>query len=118
VNLTSLEVFLIGLQVLLVPFVRYILEQNRKEIIHQLLTTLNEQYNSLNALITNNKNTVEKLEQDLEYKAKIIKFKTKTLIARISDLEAYLNKTSGFQPKCNFFFEFDEEDDGPPSGHF
>jgi len=109
-NLTVTEITLIMVQVLLIPFAKYILAQQRKEIISELLGVLNEHYIGLSSLIDRNKDNIDKISASLIHKAEIVKLKNRILTARIQDLENYLSKTGEFQTKCSF--QLDDDDSG------
>lgn len=109
-NLTITEIALIIIQVLLIPFAKYILAQQRSQILSEVLGVMNEHYAGLDSLIDRNKENIDKISASLIHKAEIVRLKNKILTARILDLENYLSKTGEFQTKCSF--QLDDDDSG------
>ena len=101
-NFTLTEVALISIQVLLIPFARYIFESQKKEIMNNLLTVLNEHYLGLENLIDRNKASIEKLSSKLAHRAEIVNIKNKIIEARVSDVESFLQKSNDFQARCRY----------------
>jgi len=98
-NLTFLEVVFLGVQILLIPFFRYILDREKDKITSALLGVLNEHYLALEALIEHNKDKINKLEDNIKHRSELSKIKQEILHARIKDIELYLQKKNGFQTR-------------------
>lgn len=98
-NLTFLEVVFLGVQILLIPFFRYILDREKDKITSILLGVLNEHYLALEALIEHNKDKINKLEDNIKHRSELSKIKQEILHARIKDIELYLQKKNGFQTR-------------------
>lgn len=98
-NLSILEVTLLLSQILLIPFGRYVLAQQKTEITTEFFKQLTEQYFTLENLIDNNKKNIEKLQEDLKHRIELNKIKQDILHARIKDIEIYLGKKNGFQTR-------------------
>ena len=104
-DFTIAEIGLIASQVLLIPFARYILRQQKKEIVNDLLIVINEHYIGLENLIDRNKDNIDKLSATINHKEEIVRLKNKILAARVGDLENYLSKNNNYQAKSNLQLE-------------
>lgn len=104
-NFTITEVALITIQVLLIPFARYVLESQKKDIMNSLLTILNEHYAGLESLIDRNKDSIERLSIKLSHRGEMMNVKTKLIEARLQDIESFLEKYNDFQSRCRFPIE-------------
>lgn len=98
-NFSTTEIILLSIQALLIPLARYILRQEKKELETQMHKLIVEHYMSLENLIDDNKDKLEKLNSELKHKAEMSKIKQDILQARIKDIEIYLGKKNGFQTR-------------------
>lgn len=98
-NFSTLEVLLLSFQILLIPFGKFLINQQKKEIISDVEKIITEHYLSLESLIDHNKDNLDKLNSNLIHKSEIGKIKLEILHARIKDIETYLGKTNGFQAR-------------------
>jgi ubiquinone biosynthesis protein Coq4 len=98
-NFSTLELILISTQVLLIPLAQYFVHQQKKEITNEIVTMLTEHYMSLESLIDNNKDNINRLHDDLKHRTELSKIKSGILNARIKDIEIYLKKANGFQTR-------------------
>lgn len=99
-NFSMTEVALICVQVLLIPFGRYILTSQKKEIISDILKVVNEHYICLEDMIDVNKNQLDVLTAKIAHRGEIGHIKNTILESRIIDLENFLQKHEQFQAKC------------------
>lgn len=98
-NFSILELTLISTQVLLIPIAQYFVHQQKKELTNEIMAILNQHYMSLETLIENNKDKIEKLQDELKHRTELSKIKSGILHARIKDIEVYLKKANGFQTR-------------------
>lgn len=98
-NFSITEVMLLIIQVLLIPIARYFLKQEKREITNTLLDIINEHYLALENLIDNNKEKINKLDDNIKHRSELSKIKQEILHARIKDIELYLQKKNGFQTR-------------------
>ena len=98
-NFSATEIMLLSIQILLIPFARYIIRQEKKELEAGISKLIVEYYADLEDLIDQNKDKLEKIESDLKHKAEMSKIKGGILNARIKDIEFFLKKSHGFQIK-------------------
>lgn len=96
------EIILISLQIILIPFARYVLTNYKKEIISDVLKIINEHYISLESLIDRNKDSIDRLADKINHRAEIVAIKNKMLEARVIDVENFLQKHEKYQVRCRF----------------
>ena len=98
-NFTLLEVVLLSVQILLVPLFRYVLTQQREEILGKAHQTLNKYQNKMEDMILMNANRIAHLEENIKHRGEMAKLRLEILQARIKDIEIYLSKKNGFQTR-------------------
>ena len=101
-NFSITEIGLICLQIVLIPFARYVLTNHKKEIMSDLLSVLTEHYIGLESLIDRNKDTIDRLSDKVAHRAEIVTIRGKMLEARLIDLENFLHKHGNYQPRCRY----------------
>lgn len=110
---SALEITLISVQILIIPFARYLLKQYKKEILDTAISIINEHYTGLSDRIDHNKNLNSNIRQHLKHNEELAKLKSQVLISRIRDLEAYLedpNRQGGFRPRQ--YSQISQDDSG------
>jgi short subunit fatty acids transporter len=98
-KLLLIQTILFLLQVLIIPFIGYILKEKKEEIIEICSKLILEHYTGLSDLIQHNRRLIDNLEDSMKHKREIAKIKNEIVIARIKDIELYLGRKNGFQAR-------------------
>lgn len=89
-----LEIIIIALAMVIVPFVLWIVHQLRQSILNHVNLIVNEYYNGLEDQIKHNRNELAKLKTRLKHRAEIASLKYNALADKIDEVENYLEKTT------------------------
>lgn len=91
-----LEIIIIALAMLIVPFVLWLVHQLRQSILNHVNLILNEYYTRLEDQIKNNRNEMANLKTRLKHRAEIASLKYNALADKIDEVENYLEKSNNY----------------------
>lgn len=91
-----LELIIIALAMIIVPFVLWIVHQLRQSILSHVNLILTEYYTGLESQIQNNRNELAKLTARLKHRAEIASLKYNALADKIEEIENFLEKMDSF----------------------
>lgn len=89
-----LEIIIIALAMLIIPFILWIVHQLRQSILNHVNLIVNEYYNGLEDQIKDNRNELAKLKTRLKHRAEIASLKYNALADKIDEVENFLEKTT------------------------
>lgn len=114
-----IQTILFLLQILLIPFIGYLVKQQKQEIIDVCSKLILEHYTGLSDLIQHNRRLIDEtnrlinhVEESWRHKREVIKIKNEIVLARIRDIELYLGKQNGFMARDVHRTVEEEEDTG------
>lgn len=94
-----IEIIIIAIAMLIVPFVLWIVHQLRESILSHVNLILNEYYSGLENQIKFNREEVNKMKIRLIHRTEISSIYYNSIVAKIEEIENYLEKSNGYRKR-------------------
>lgn len=92
-----LEIIVISLATLIIPFFIWLIHQVKKSLLFHVNLVISEHYTSLESLIDKNRNDIYNLKLRLKHRAEIASLKYNALTNKIDEIELFLEKSKDYR---------------------